>query len=59
MFGPERMVDALRAAQDASPQEIMASVDNAVSAFVGSAPQFDDITMLALRYFGSEEAQNG
>jgi sigma-B regulation protein RsbU (phosphoserine phosphatase) len=35
-------------------QVICEEVKRDVDAFVGEAPQFDDITMLALRYFGKE-----
>jgi sigma-B regulation protein RsbU (phosphoserine phosphatase) len=35
-------------------QVICEGVKRDVDAFVGEAPQFDDITMLALRYFGKE-----
>ena len=54
MFGTERMLEALRSAEDAPPQEILASVDRAVGAFVGTAPQFDDLTMLCLEYKGPD-----
>ena len=54
MFGTARMLEALRSAEDAPPQEILASVDRAVGAFVGTAPQFDDLTMLCLEYKGPD-----
>ena len=51
LFGEERMIDALNAsAASASPQEILADVKAAVDAFVGKAEQFDDLTMLCVRY---------
>ncbi len=59
LFGTDRMLEALNKEPDASPQRLLRNVRNGINRFVGSAPQFDDITMLALRYFGSEEAQNG
>ena len=55
LFGTDRMIEALRSAQDGSPREILSAVDSAVSAFVGSAPQFDDLTMLCLQYNGKKE----
>ena len=55
LFGTDRMIEALRSAQDGSPREILSAVDTAVSAFVGSAPQFDDLTMLCLQYNGKKE----
>lgn len=37
----------------ASPREILAGVREAVDAFVREAPQFDDLTMLGLKYEGA------
>ena len=55
MFGAERMTAALRGAENESPQVIIESVDKSISAFVGEAPQFDDVTMLCLEYSGGNE----
>ena len=54
LFGSERLLAALNAPGNETPQEILASVDRAVSAFVKDAPQFDDLTMLCIRYNGKE-----
>ena len=40
-----------------SVQEICAAVKADVDAFVGDAPQFDDITMLCLSYNGGQAAK--
>ena len=56
LFGTERMLEALNAAPDASPEELLARVRSAVDSFVGDAPQFDDLTMLCLRYNGKGDA---
>ena len=56
MFGTDRMLDALRAHEQEAPEAILAGVSGAVSAFVGAAPQFDDLTMLCLAWNGSEPA---
>ena len=53
LFGTERMIDALKAREDGGPVEILESVHSAVQEFVGSAPQFDDLTMLCLQYNGT------
>ena len=50
MFGAERMLDALNAAPDAAPKEILQNVRNAVDGFVQGAEQFDDLTMLCMEY---------
>ena len=54
LFGMERTVSALNAAPDSSPEEILANVDNTVREFVGTAEQFDDLTMLCIEYYGPE-----
>ena len=50
LFGTERMIRALQGAEDGSPEEILKAVNAAVAEFAGSAPQFDDLTMLCLSY---------
>jgi len=57
LFGTERMLEALNAHADASPREILTGVTDAVDAFVGEAEQFDDMTMLCLKYKGPETKQ--
>ena len=48
MFTRERLVEALNECCDRSPQEILETVHMRVDAFTGSAPQFDDLTMLCV-----------
>lgn len=48
MFTLQGMLDALNAHKDRSPEGILAGVTDAVNAFVGEAPQFDDLTMLCI-----------
>jgi serine phosphatase RsbU (regulator of sigma subunit) len=57
MFGTANMVDALNANEDKTPEEILQGVKEAVDAFVKSAPQFDDLTMLCLEYKGASDVQ--
>ena len=52
LFGNERMIGALREAENGTPEDVLAHMDQAVSAFVGTEPQFDDLTMLCIRYVG-------
>ena len=52
MFGTQRMLAAVNEKLDADPQTILENVSRAVSAFVGSAPQFDDLTMMCVEYRG-------
>lgn len=50
LYGEERLLTVLNANADAAPQSICETVKADVDAFVGEAPQFDDITMLCLTY---------
>lgn len=53
LFGEERLLDSLgQTADNASPEDMIASVKACVDAFAVDAPQNDDITMLCLRYNG-------
>ncbi len=54
LFGNERMLQALNRHPDASPTSLLRTIRHEVDKFVGSAPQFDDITMLALKYKGAD-----
>ena len=52
LYGTDRMLEALDRTGNDSAEEILAVMREDVDAFTGEAPQFDDITMLCLRYFG-------
>ena len=54
LFGTDRMLEALNAAQDKTPEEILKVVRSAVDGFVQDAEQFDDLTMLCMEYFGKD-----
>ncbi len=56
LFGTERMITALRKADNGTPEEVLQAVKSDVDEFVGKAPQFDDLTMLCIRYHGPEKA---
>ena len=49
LFGTDRMLEALNREPDASPKVLLANMKQAVDDFVGTAPQFDDLTMLGLK----------
>ena len=61
LFGTDRMISALNSRLSATPAELLPAVKQSIDEFVGEAPQFDDITMLNLQYYGpsaaAEEAQ--
>lgn len=48
MFGTQRMLNVLNDCAKAGPKEMLENMKSAVDDFVGDAPQFDDLTMLAL-----------
>ena len=52
LYGEERLLSAVNAKEFGSMKELCEYVKADVDAFVGEAPQFDDITMVSLRYFG-------
>lgn len=49
MLGMERMLEILNSAPEGDMQSLLQHTRAGVDAFVGDAPQFDDLTMLALR----------
>ncbi len=57
LFGEERLLTCLQAVCDKKPDEILADVKAAIDAHANGADQFDDITMLCLRYLGREQVQ--
>nr|WP_297704578.1 SpoIIE family protein phosphatase [uncultured Butyrivibrio sp.] len=52
LFGNDRLLAALNKEPDASAEQICKNVKRSIDAFVGDAPQFDDITMLCVMYKG-------
>jgi len=52
LYGPERLVEALNSRIEEDPEKILSNVKANIDAFVKEAPQFDDITMLALCWHG-------
>ena len=54
-IGADRMLDALNSQRDISSEQLLSNVKSAVDNFVGSAPQFDDLTMLGFTYYGKGE----
>lgn len=52
LYGEERLLKALNSREFESMEELCRFIKSEVDSFVGDAPQFDDITMLALNYVG-------
>ena len=57
LFGDDRLLAAMNGAPSAKPEELLPHVRKKIDEFVKDAPQFDDITMLGLRYKGTETAK--
>ena len=54
MFGEKRLEDTLNEDADAAPEALIQRMRAAVDRFADAAPQFDDITMLCMKYYGTE-----
>ena len=52
LYGTDRMIDALNHTDGMTVEEILRTMKKSVDDFTGEAPQFDDITMLSLKYYG-------
>ncbi|MBQ9390332.1 MAG: SpoIIE family protein phosphatase, partial [Synergistaceae bacterium] len=52
LYGTDRMIEALDGTVGMNVKDILMTMKKSVDDFTGDAPQFDDITMLSLRYFG-------
>ena len=55
LFNNDRLIEALKKSGDMKTADICSFVKNEIDNFVKEAPQFDDITMLAVKYNGSDE----
>ena len=52
MFGTDRMIVALNSEPEADPERVLANMHDSIDAFVQDSEQFDDLTMLCIRYNG-------
>ena len=57
MFTEERLIAELLEHREATAQEILDGLVDAVNAFIGSGPQEDDITVVVLKVGEAEEAE--
>ena len=55
MFGTDRMVETLNIKPDADPKEIIERMTSSILDFTGETEQFDDTTMLYIKWKGPEE----
>lgn len=56
LFGEERLLELINSLKITDMRTLCEQVKQKVDAFVGEAPQFDDITMVALHYIGTTPA---
>ena len=52
LFRTDRMVDVLNENPSDSPEKLIHNMKEKIDEFVGDAPQFDDLTMLCIKYKG-------
>ena len=54
LYGTERMIDALNETEGFSftAEGVLSYMKKSVDDFTGEAPQFDDITMMMLKFYG-------
>ena len=52
LFGTDRMLEALNREPDAEPDQLLKNVMDDIKQFMNGEDQFDDITMLCLKYNG-------
>jgi sigma-B regulation protein RsbU (phosphoserine phosphatase) len=57
LYGADRLAAVLRAAGRAAPASIVHMVTDDMHGFAGTAPQADDVTVLALRWFAAGRDQ--
>ena len=53
LFGEQRMLDALNLSFDGTMESLDENVKESINLFIDGAQQFDDITMLSLKYNGN------
>ena len=56
LYGEDRLLNAINSREFENMEELCRFIKADVDAFVGEAPQFDDITMVALKYIGTPPA---
>ena len=54
LFGTDRMIETLNREKTTDPKTLLNNMKRSVDEFVGEAPQFDDLTMLGMTYYGKE-----
>ena len=58
MFGADKMLEALNRRSDKNPEVFLKEVGSAVEEFTGEAPQFDDVTMVGMTWYGKDREES-
>ena len=58
-YGEEKLIEEYECTRSLSVEEGIRYIQQSVDTFAGDEEQFDDITMLALTYYGPEETKTG
>ncbi|MBQ6634616.1 MAG: serine/threonine-protein phosphatase [Ruminococcus sp.] len=56
LFTTNRMIETLNRAPDVSPKELLDNMKSAIDEFVAGADQFDDLTMMSIRFCHVDES---
>ena len=59
LYGTDRILESLNRAPDEEPKQLVERAKTTVDIFVGEAEQFDDLTILCLRYRGKATGKDG
>lgn len=57
LYGENRLANVVNSAANITPEKLCNLVKNDVDSFAGDTPQFDDITMLCLKYGKTDETE--
>ena len=55
LFGDARLLETVAKSKDTATSDICKFVKKEIDSFVDGAPQFDDITMMGVKYIGNDE----
>ena len=55
MFGTDRLVNALNETEVEDVHLVISEINDAIDEFICGEPQFDDITMMCMKYYGKQK----
>ena len=54
LYGMDRLIEAMNAHKDSDAEQLLIDIRASIDEFVGEAEQFDDLTMLCIKYKGPQ-----